>query len=243
MIPKKEILGVGIHTLHMDEAVEVAADFLRSSAQCRVIATANPEMIMMAQDSPPLAASLADADLVVPDGVGAVWALNRRYGLTQTRVTGFDLTQNILAFCAREGYRVFFFGSAPGVAVSAKLTAESMYPGLTVCGVRDGFFTTNEEKDIVQAINEAKADFVLVALGVPKQEEWIARHKDALTASLIIGVGGTLDVMAGVVPRAPKWMQEAKLEWLFRLMRQPKRVLRMLALPRFVLAVMGEKKR
>lgn len=243
MIPKKEILGVGIHTLHMDEAVEVAADFLRSAEQCRVIATANPEMIMMAQDSPSLASSLADADLVVPDGVGAVWALNRRYGLAQTRVTGFDLTQNILALSAKKGYRVFFFGSASGVAVSAKLTAESMYPGLNVCGVRDGFFTTNEEKDIVHAINEAKADFVLVALGVPKQEEWIARHKDELTASLIIGVGGTLDVMAGVVPRAPKWMQEAKLEWLFRLMRQPKRVLRMLALPRFVFAVMCEKKR
>lgn len=243
MIPKKEILGVGIHTLHMDEAVEVAADFLRSSDQCRVIATANPEMIMMAQDNPSLASSLADADMVVPDGVGAVWALNRRYALAQTRVTGFDLTQNILALCAKEGYRVFFFGSAPGVAVSAKLTAESMYPGLTVCGVRDGFFTKNEEADIVRAINESKADFVLVALGVPKQEEWIARHKDDLDATLIIGVGGTLDVMAGVVPRAPKWMQEAKLEWLFRLMRQPKRILRMLALPRFVFAVMGEKKR
>lgn len=243
MIPKKEILGVGIHTLHMDEAVSVAADFLDSSGQCRVIATANPEMIMMAQDNPALAASLADADLVVPDGVGAVWALNRQYGLEQTRVTGFDLTQNILALCAKKGYRVFFFGSAPGVAVSAKLTAESMYPGLTVCGVRDGFFTQNEEKDIVHAINEAKADFVLVALGVPKQEEWITRHKDELTASLMIGVGGTLDVMAGVVPRAPKWMQEAKLEWLFRLLRQPKRILRMLALPRFVIAVLCDKKR
>lgn len=243
MIPKKEILGVGIHTLHMDEAVSVAADFLDSSGQCRVIATANPEMIMMAQDNPALAASLADADLVVPDGVGAVWALNRQYGLEQTRVTGFDLTQNILALCAKKGYRVFFFGSAPGVAVSAKLTAESMYPGLTVCGVRDGFFTQNEEKDIVHTINEAKADFVLVALGVPKQEEWIMRHKDELTASLMIGVGGTLDVMAGVVPRAPKWMQEAKLEWLFRLLRQPKRILRMLALPRFVIAVLCGKKR
>lgn len=243
MIPKKEILGVGIHTLHMDEAVETAVDFLRSSDKCRVIATANPEMIMMAKDNPSLAAALADADLVVPDGIGAVWALNRRYKLSQTRVTGFDLTQNILAVSAEEGYRVFFLGSAPGVAMTAKLNAESKYPNLKVCGVRDGFFTQNEEADIVRAINEAKADFVLVALGVPKQEEWIARHRDELTASLVIGVGGTLDVMAGVVPRAPKWLQEAKLEWLFRLMRQPKRILRMIALPRFVLAVLCDKKR
>ncbi|MBQ5832460.1 MAG: WecB/TagA/CpsF family glycosyltransferase, partial [Selenomonadales bacterium] len=95
---------------------------------------------------------------------------------------------------------------------------------------------------IVRMINDTKADFVLVALGVPKQENWITRHKDKLNASLIIGVGGTLDVMAGVVQRAPKWMQEAKLEWLFRLLCQPKRFLRMLALPRFVLAVLCAKK-
>lgn len=243
MIPKKEILGVGIHTLHMDEAVLAAADFLLKSGRCHVIATANPEMIMMAQDDPTLATALREADLVVPDGVGAVWALNRQYGLAQTRVTGFDLTQNILALSAEKGYRVFFFGSAPGVAMTAKENAEAKYPGLTVCGVRDGFFTEAEEDDIVRTINEAKADFVLVALGVPKQENWIMRHKDKLASSLIIGVGGTLDVMAGVVPRAPKWMQEAKLEWLFRLLRQPKRFLRMLALPRFVLAVLCAKKR
>lgn len=243
MIPKKEILGVGIHTLQMDEAVQTAADFLLESGRCHVIATANPEMIMMAQDNPSLASSLAQADLVVPDGIGAVWALNRQYGLKQTRVTGFDLTQNILALSAEKGYRVFFFGSAPGVAMTAKINAEEKYPGLDVCGVRDGFFAETEEEDIVRAINESKADFVLVALGVPKQESWIARHKEKLKASLIIGVGGTLDVMAGVVPRAPKWMQEAKLEWLFRLLCQPKRFLRMLALPRFVLAVICAKKR
>ncbi|MBO5245043.1 MAG: WecB/TagA/CpsF family glycosyltransferase [Selenomonadales bacterium] len=125
----------------------------------------------------------------------------------------------------------------------AKVNAEEKYPGLNVCGVRDGFFGEDEEDDIVRMINEAKADFVLVALGVPKQENWIMRHKDKLTASLIIGVGGTLDVMAGVTARAPKWMQDMKLEWLFRLLCQPKRFLRMLALPRFVLAVIGAKKR
>ena len=243
MIPKKEILGVGIHTIHMDDAVAAAADFLRSSGRCHVIATANPEMIMMAQDDPSLAAALDQADLVVPDGVGAVWALNRQYGLEQTRVAGFDLTQNILALSVEKGYRVFFFGSAPGVAMNAKVNAEEKYPGLNVCGVRDGFFAEDEEDDIVRMINEAKADFVLVALGVPKQENWIMRHKDKLTASLIIGVGGTLDVMAGVTARAPKWMQDMKLEWLFRLLCQPKRFLRMLALPRFVLAVIGAKKR
>lgn len=243
MIPKKEILGVGIHTIHMDEAVKAAADFLRSSDQCRVIATANPEMIMMAQDDPSLASALAQADLVVPDGVGAVWALNRQYGLEQTRVAGFDLTQNILALSAEKGYRVFFFGGAPGVAMTAKKNAQEKYPGLKVCGVRDGFFAQEEEGDIVRTINEAKADFVLVALGVPKQENWITRHKDKLTASLIIGVGGTLDVMAGVVQRAPKWMQDMKMEWLFRLLCQPKRIIRMLALPRFVLAVVCTKKR
>lgn len=243
MIPKKEILGVGIHTLHMDEAVDRAADFLLTSDRCRVIATANPEMIMMAQNDPSLAHALREADLVVPDGVGAVWALNRQYGLQQTRVAGFDLTQNILALSAKKGYRVFFFGGAPGVAMTAKENAEAKYPGLTVCGVRDGFFAETEESDIVRMINEAKADFVLVALGVPKQENWIMQHKDELTASLIIGVGGTLDVMAGVVQRAPKWMQEAKLEWLFRLLCQPKRIFRMLALPRFVLAVLCAKKR
>ena len=138
--------------------------------------------------------------------------------------------------------RVFFFGSAPGVAEKAKQKAEELYPGISVVGVRNGYFSSEEEPEIIQEIREAHPDLLLVALGVPKQEKWLKKHKEALDVPVSIGVGGTLDVMAGTMRRAPVWMQKAKLEWLFRALLQPKRAGRLLALPKFVFRVHASKK-
>ena len=141
-----------------------------------------------------------------------------------------------------EGRRVYFFGSAPGVAEKAKAKAESLYPGIKIVGVRDGFFKPADNAAIIAEIKEAQPDLLLVALGVPKQEKWIHAHLAELGVPVAIGVGGTLDVMAGVMKRAPLWMQKAKLEWLFRGMLQPKRAGRLLALPKFVLKVHASRK-
>ena len=139
--------------------------------------------------------------------------------------------------------RVYFFGSAPGVADKAKLKAEELYPGIKIVGTRNGFFKEVDEPQIIADIKAAQPDLLLAALGVPKQEKWLAKYKDELNVPVSIGVGGTFDVMAGVMKRAPLWMQKAKLEWLFRAMLQPKRAGRLMALPKFVLKVHSSKQK
>ncbi|MBF1695777.1 MAG: WecB/TagA/CpsF family glycosyltransferase, partial [Selenomonas sp.] len=180
--------------------------------------------------------------LVVPDGAGTVWAARHLGHAMPERVAGYDLAQELLRCAPAEGRCVYFFGSAPGVAEKAKAKAEQLYPGIEIVGVRNGFFSPADNAAIIAEIRAARPDLLLVALGVPKQEKWIAAHLAELDVPVAIGVGGTLDVMAGVMKRAPHWMQKAKLEWLFRGLMQPKRAGRLLALPKFVLKVHASRK-
>lgn len=224
----------------MQQALKMIEKII-SERKPQIVATANAEMVMMAQQDSELAKVLYEAALVVPDGAGVVWAARYLGNEMPERVAGFDLVQRLLSESAIKGYRVYLFGGAPGIAERAKDIMESKFPGLRIVGVRDGFFTINDEEKIIQEIKTSQPDILLVALGVPKQEKWIARHMNELQVPISIGVGGTFDVMAGVVKRAPFWMQRANLEWLFRLMSQPQRAGRMLALPRFVLKVWSKK--
>lgn len=232
------VLDVMIDAVTMTEAVEVLESYILQS-QPHLVATANAEMVMMAQKDKELALILDKADLVVPDGAGVVWAARYRGFEVPERVAGYDLVQSFLARAAKKEYRIFLFGGAPGIAEQAKVVAENRYPGVQIVGTRNGFFT--EEKAVLDEINASGANVLLVALGVPKQEKWLARNLGKLNVAVAIGVGGTFDVMAGTVKRAPLWMQRANLEWLFRLALQPQRALRMLALPRFVLRVILQK--
>ena len=158
------------------------------------------------------------------------------------RVAGYDLAQEPMRRAPEKKRRIFFFGSAPGVDDKAKAKAEQLYPGISIVGVRTGFFTSADVPEILEQIKAAKPDLLLAALGVPKQEKWLDAHLSELGVPAAIGVGGTFDVMAGVMKRAPLWMQKAKLEWLFRGLLQPKRAGRLLALPKFVLKVHAYKK-
>ncbi len=236
-----EILGVPVAALTMREAVEQAECWM-DERRGALIATANAEMIMNATRDEELFEILRSADLVVPDGAGTVWAARHLGYEMPERVAGYDLSQELLRRAPQKNRRVFFFGSAPGVAEKAKQKAEELYPGISVVGVRNGYFSSEEEPEIIQEIREAHPDLLLVALGVPKQEKWLKKHKEALDVPVSIGVGGTLDVMAGTMRRAPVWMQKAKLEWLFRALLQPKRAGRLLALPKFVFRVHASKK-
>lgn len=240
MDSKISILGILVDSLTMEEAVSRCDIFIHQGGS-HLIATANAEMIMMAQQDKELASILANADLVVPDGAGVVWAARQQGYSMPERVAGFDLTQRLLLLSEEKGYKIFMFGGAPGIADHARITAQKLYPKLKVVGVRDGYFSGTEESDIIDEIHNAQPDILLVALGVPKQEKWIMRHKEMLSIPLSIGVGGTFDVMAGTVTRAPLWMQRANLEWFYRLVSQPNRALRMLALPRFALQVLRAK--
>ena len=239
--PIVEILGVPVASLTMREAV-VQAERWMDERHGALIATANAEMIMNATRDEELFEILRAADLVVPDGAGTVWAAHHLGHEMPERVAGYDLTQELLKRAPEKNRRVFFFGSAPGVAEKAKQKAEAIYPGIQIVGVRNGYFSEDEVPAIIRMIREAQPDLLLAALGVPKQEKWLKKYKEKLGVPVSIGVGGTLDVMAGTAKRAPVWMQKAKLEWLFRGILQPKRAGRLLALPKFVFRVHASKK-
>ena len=238
---KALVLNVAIDVITMNEALQQIKLFI-AMRQPRLIATANAEMVMLAQSDKQLADILAAADMVLPDGAGVVWAARYTGQPMPERVAGYDLVQRLLAEAVVHGYRLYFFGGAPGVADKAKEVAQKRYPGVQVVGTRHGYFSAADEPAIIADIKAARPDILLVALGVPKQEKWLAAHLNELQVPVAIGVGGTFDVMAGLVPRAPVWMQKIGLEWLFRLLCQPSRFGRMLALPRFVLCVMSSKK-
>lgn len=241
MAERVNILGVDVDAVTMAEAVDVVRRAMDTRAGV-MVATANAEMLMRATHDEELRRILNASALVVPDGAGTVWAARHLGHAMPERVAGYDLAQELLRRAPAEGRRVYFFGAAPGVAEKAKAKAEQIYPGIEIVGVRNGFFSPADNAAIIAEIRAARPDLLLVALGVPKQEKWIAAHLAELDVPVAIGVGGTLDVMAGVMKRAPHWMQRAKLEWLFRGLMQPKRAGRLLALPKFVLKVHASRK-
>ena len=241
MAERVNILGVDVDAVTMAEAVDVVRRAMDTRAGV-MVATANAEMLMRATHDEELRHILNASALVVPDGAGTVWAARHLGHAMPERVAGYDLAQELLRCAPAEGRCVYFFGSAPGVAEKAKAKAEQLYPGIEIVGVRNGFFSPADNAAIIAEIRAARPDLLLVALGVPKQEKWIAAHLAELGVPVAIGVGGTLDVMAGVMKRAPHWMQRAKLEWLFRGLMQPKRAGRLLALPKFVLKVHASRK-
>ena len=240
MAERVKILGVQVDAVTMAQAVERVANLV-DAGKPSLVATANAEMLLRATHDNDLKAILNAASLVVPDGAGTVWAAHHLGKQMPERVAGFDLVQELMKFAPVKSWRFFLFGAAPGIADKAKLKAEALYPGIKIVGTRNGYFTADDEPEIIAQIKSLRPDILLAALGVPKQEKWLAKFKDALNVPVSIGVGGTFDVMAGVVKRAPLWMQRAKLEWLFRAMLQPSRAGRLLALPKFVLKVHSQK--
>ena len=240
MSERVEILGVKVDAVTMAQAVE-CVEKLIAAQKNSIVATANAEMLMRATNDAELKNILNAAELVVPDGAGTVWAARHLGYKMPERVAGFDLVQELMLIAPSKGYKFFFFGSAPGIADKAKLKAEKIYPSVQIVGTRNGYFSADDEPEIIAQIKNSKPDILLAALGVPKQEKWLAAHKDELNVPVSIGVGGTFDVMAGIVKRAPKWMQRAKLEWLFRAMLQPSRAGRLAALPKFVFKVISQK--
>ena len=237
-----KILGVPVHPLTMNESVAVLEEKLQKKEQAFVV-TANAEIIMMCQQDKEYNNIVSEqADLVLPDGAGAVWAGRYLGNEVPERVAGFDLYNQLLKLSADKGYKVYFFGGAPGVAEAAKNKAEELYPGVQIVGCRNGYFTEAEEEAIIKEINDAAPDMLFVALGAPKQEKWLVKYRNQLKPRVLMGISGSFDVLAGKMERAPKWMQEASLEWACRLYKQPSRFMRMLALPKFVLKVIFCKK-
>ncbi|MDD6569369.1 MAG: WecB/TagA/CpsF family glycosyltransferase [Acidaminococcus sp.] len=235
--PVMDILGVPVTPFSMAEAVDWLMERVAQNVTTQVV-TANAEIIMMAQDLPAYRALLQQTDLILADGAGTVWAGRKLGYQVPERVAGFDLFLHLMQYGATHGTTFFLFGAAPGIAEAAKKKAEKLYPGVKIVGTRNGYFSKEDEPDIIQQINDSGADVLFAALGAPKQEFWLQEHRDELKPALRVGLGGSFDVLAGKMERAPKWMQEASLEWLFRLYKQPSRLGRMMALPKFVIKVL-----
>ena len=238
MIEPIKILGVPVHPMTMAEAVNSLEQRMLGGEQTFVV-TANAEIIMMCQDDAEYNNIISkQAELVLPDGAGAVWAGRHLGYKVPERVAGFDLYNQLLALSAQKGYKAYFFGGSPGIAEAAKAKSEERYPGVQVVGCHNGYFTDADVPAIIKEINNSGAEMLFVALGAPKQEKWILAHRHELRPRILMGIGGSFDVLAGKMERAPKWMQDASLEWAFRLYKQPSRFMRMMALPKFALKVM-----
>ncbi len=237
MIEPIKILGVPVHAMTMQQAVDELEQRVAAKKRTFVV-TANAEIIMMCQENAEYNEIVSQkADLVLPDGAGAVWAGRHLGYKVPERVAGFDLYCRLMDLSAKKGYKAYFFGGSPGIAEAAKEKCEELYPGCKVVGTHNGYFSEADEAEIIADINDSGAEMLFVALGAPKQEKWLLAHADELKPSLRMGIGGSFDVLAGKMERAPKWMQDASLEWLFRLYKQPSRFMRMMALPKFMLKV------
>lgn len=240
---KIEILGVPISNITMDQAVEKVSEFIKSN-ELHPIYTPNPEIVMLAKDNEAFLEVIKKADLVVPDGIGVVIASRLQKGeKLPERVAGYDLVQNTMKRAVKEGYKYYFLGSKPGVAEEAAKKMRETHPGIEIVGMRDGYFKEQDEPAIIEEINASGANILLVALGAPKQEMWIERNRHLLpNVRVAIGVGGSLDGMAGIVKRAPLAFQKLGLEWFYRLLQEPSRFKRMLVLPLFLKEVVFYKK-
>lgn len=237
-IPNTQILGVRVHDVTLSEALDAVTAFVRKGSPHQ-IATVNPEFVMAAQENAAFRNALNNAALCVPDGIGLVWA-SRWLGNAplRERVAGVELTEQIAARAAREGWRVFFLGAAPGIAEKTAAILQARYPGLIVAGAYAGSPSLEENDAIVDMVRQSHADVLFVAYGAPAQDLWIARNLDRLGVKVALGVGGSFDFISGVAKRAPRWIQRLGLEWLHRLIRQPWRWKRQLSLPRFVLRIL-----
>jgi len=224
-----KILSVKVDSLNFDEILAFISDTV-SSRKKRQIATVNNEFIVEAQKNIEFCRALNSFSLCLPDSAGIVWAVKKLYKDKIDKTPGADLFDKICRLSCEKGFRIFLLGGSKGVASRAKEKMQKKYPSLRVVGTIDGIKVEPQEsnKDIVDSINQTNADIVFVALGAPKQELWIARNMDKANACILMGIGGTLDFVSGKIKRAPAWIRKINLEWLFRLVIEPKRFGRIL---------------
>lgn len=235
-----DVLGVGLNNITMDGAIHAVEALVEGDSPAYIV-TPNPEIISFCQRDPEIMAAVNGASLVIPDGIGVIYALKILRRPIGGRVPGVELGENILPLAIERGYRLFIFGGKPGVAEKAAERLSEKYPGLQICGTADGYFSDDDE--VSARISAATPDLLFVCLGAPRQELWMAAHAGRVQARLMIGLGGSVDIYAGTVNRAPKFWRRLNLEWFYRLICQPKRISRLArSLPSFLLAVWRQRR-
>lgn len=238
-VPTISIFGLSVSRMNMKDTVEYLTKAIQSRQVHQVI-TANPIMIMAALENPSYMQVMQNAELLVPDGTGVVWAAEKAGSPVPERVAGFDLLHELLRVGESYKWRVYLLGSTGDVIEATASRLKELYPEVVICGLRDGFFGPNEDQGVIEHIRKAEPDLLFVARGADTQEPWISRYKQELNVPVMMGVGGSFDVISGKSKRAPKIMQKLRMEWLYRLMKEPSRYKRMLALPKFAMKVLRE---
>lgn len=234
------IMGLNFDNVTMQEAVERARELLKGERASYVV-TPNAEIAYEALQNEELRGLLNGADLMLPDGAGVVLAAKLLKLPLKGKVAGVDFADQLLSLLEETGQKLYLLGSKPGIG---ELAAEKMmkkHPKLTICGIADGYF--KDEAAVVEKINASGTDVLFVCLGAPKQERFMKAHQNELRVRLMAGLGGSLDSFAGTVKRAPDWMIRINLEWLYRLLKEPKRLGRMMRLPKYELLVLKQRAR
>lgn len=244
----RRIFGVRIDNISYEDAIIKIENFLKED-KIHTIYTPNPEIVMCARDDVNLKSILDSGDLVTADGIGLIYAAKLKNKPLKGRVTGYDMSIEMLEIANRENYSIYLLGGEEGVAKKAAKNIEEKYKNIQVVGNHNGFFKGShtgdknhkDEMEIIQDINRVDPDIIFVGLGFPRQEIWIDSNKDRIKGKIIIGNGGVIDILGGKANRAPEVWQKLGLEWLYRLIKNPSRIKRQIILPRFMIEVLIKK--
>ncbi len=239
-LPVVNLAGIPVHRIDMPTATAIIQSFVESGKPHMVV-TADSSMIVIAQKDPELRKAIGEASLVTPDSFGILLGARLMGKPIKERVSGADLSVEICRIAARKGFPIYLLGGEPGVADEAAERLKKQFPELIVAGTHHGYFKAEEEPEVVTGIRSSGAKVLLVGMGIPRQEKFIHKHLDRLGVCAAMGVGGTLDVLSGRAKRAPRWMQRHGLEWLYRLLQNPRKISKVATLPRFLFLVLLER--
>lgn len=228
------VLGIGIDQISPDEAVELALDAM-DKREGKYVVTPNSEFLLCATKNKRLRSAAEKAFLSLPDSIGVLVVAHVLGISLRDRIPGIDFAETLLKIMGKRGKSVFLLGAKKGIAEKAAARAEKKYPGLVIAGMNDGYYAPCDEEKLLERINAASPDLLIVCLGSPRQELWMYKNAVRLRVGLMAGLGGTMNVMAGAIDRAPLKWRRAGLEWLYRTIKEPKRILRVLRIPLVIL--------
>jgi len=232
-----KFFGLNLDLITVEETLSRISKFIETK-QCAQHVVVNVAKLVYAQTNSELKGIINSCPLVNVDGAGIILGAKFLGINISERVTGIDLMQKLIEYSAQKGYRIYFFGAEEEVVSKVVDIYRQKYPQLAVAGYRNGYYSPDDEENIVSDIKNSKADILFVAMGSPKKEIFLSKYSEKMEVAFTMGVGGSFDVVAGKVCRAPAWMQAANSEWIFRLVQEPKRMWKRYAVTNSLFALM-----
>lgn len=237
---RKNILGVPVDVCRPSEVLLQIDKYLAGN-EIRTVYAINPEKICRARTDSTLMEALKNADLLIPDGIGTTLSIRLLFGQKTTRTTGIGLMWSLIKIASNKGCGIYLFGAQSSSNILAVKNIQTRFPSIKVVGFQHGYVSNEESRSLVEKINSSGAQILFVGLGSPLQEKWIHNYQKTLRVKICMGVGGSFDVISGAVPAAPNYFRKLGIEWLYRLIKEPRRFKRQLALPKFFFLVLRKK--